>query len=89
MKPDKKFIEQLAYRFEYLPDKIKNIRLPCTSLDVANELMLVVIDKILGAIQCSDLQLKKEMKFKFLGNIEEMVGTMKKHRKDLHMEDDD
>lgn len=89
MKPDKRFIELLAFNLEGFPDRIRAVKPPCTSLDVANELIIVVTEKILYSIQCSDLKHKKEIKIKFLDNIERMVATMKKHRADLHMEDDD
>jgi len=87
MSQDKRFIELLACSFEDLPHRIRNIHLKCTEIEICNELVLVAIGKILNSIQCSDMKHKKEIKFAFLENIESMVDTMKKHRKDLHMED--
>lgn len=86
---DKEFNKLLIYHLNDIIGSIRNIDKKCTDFELLMALSLKFIDKLLFIISFCDMKNKKEIKLNLLDNISNMIRTIKEHRLDLNMEDND
>lgn len=75
------FLTVIIFRLEEIVQAFKRLKNPWREMEVCNELTLKVIDLNLLALDST------EKKLYYLQSVEDMVKSIREHRKDIYMYD--